>query len=176
MNLEYTVLGFLSWKSFSGYDLKKIITGSEIHYWSGNNNQIYRTLLKLDQDGYVTKDILHQEKNPSKKIYTITNSGRKRLEQLAGTSPELPQIRNTFLIQLQWAGVLEKEELLKLICSYEEEVIAGKQMFEEKLKRGNLRPDRTSVEMIIWDSLDQRVLTQYEQEISWITRLKKDIS
>ena len=44
MTLEYAILGLLSWKPFSGYDLKKIFSDSPIYYWSGNNNQIYRTL------------------------------------------------------------------------------------------------------------------------------------
>ena len=42
MTIKYAILGLLSWKPFSGYDLKKIFVDSASLYWSGNNNQIYR--------------------------------------------------------------------------------------------------------------------------------------
>ena len=49
MSIEYAILGLLSWKPFSGYDLKKIIAESEVYYWSGNNNQIYNSLVAAAQ-------------------------------------------------------------------------------------------------------------------------------
>ena len=73
MSIKYAILGFLSWKSLSGYDLKKMFGNSVSFYWSGNNNQIYTTLDKLLKEKLVTMEIVPQESLPYKKIYTITN-------------------------------------------------------------------------------------------------------
>ena len=40
MAIRYAILGLLSWRPFTGYDLKKMIGDSVFLYWSGNNNQI----------------------------------------------------------------------------------------------------------------------------------------
>ena len=71
----FTILGLLSWKPSSGYDLKRIISDSDIFYWSGNNNQIYKSLLELQKEGLVTHQVQLQESLPAKKIYSITEKG-----------------------------------------------------------------------------------------------------
>ena len=47
MDVHTAILGWLSWKPASGYDLKRVFSDSEIFYWSGNNNQIYKALLQI---------------------------------------------------------------------------------------------------------------------------------
>ncbi len=86
MDLRSTLLGLLSWKPASGYDLKRIISNSDIFYWSGNNNQIYKSLLELQKEGLVTYQVQLQESLPTKKIYSVTDQGRAALRQslLAG--------------------------------------------------------------------------------------------
>jgi PadR family transcriptional regulator AphA len=53
MSLEYSILGFLSYKPFSGYDLKKAFDNSVRHFWYADQSQIYRTLARLTEQGYV---------------------------------------------------------------------------------------------------------------------------
>lgn len=67
MSIQYAILGLLSWKPASGYELKKVIEQSPTMHWSGNNNQIYRSLVQLLDKGYVTNEVQHQESSPSKK-------------------------------------------------------------------------------------------------------------
>ena len=69
MSIKHAILGFLSWSPLTGYDLKKRFMGSTTLYWSGNNNQIYRSLVDLHQNGFVTKEVQQQEKLPARKIY-----------------------------------------------------------------------------------------------------------
>ena len=61
MSLKYAILGFLSYKSFSGYDLKKAFDNSVRHFWSANQSQIYRTLAQLDEEGLVAKEVIERE-------------------------------------------------------------------------------------------------------------------
>ena len=46
MAIEYAILGLLSWRPFSGYELRKFFSESVALYWSGNNNQVYPTLVR----------------------------------------------------------------------------------------------------------------------------------
>ncbi len=66
MTIDYAILGLLSWKPLSGYDLKKLFSDSSILYWSGNNNQIYKALIQLHQDGLVSQETQLQESLPAK--------------------------------------------------------------------------------------------------------------
>jgi len=111
MSIDYAILGILSSKSLTGYDLKKIIQESPFMYWSGNNNQIYRSLVKLHDKGFVTNEVEYQESSPSKKVYTITKEGISELKDWVLSSPEPPEFKKMFLIQLAWSDQLNSEEL-----------------------------------------------------------------
>ena len=42
-------------------------------YWSGNNNQIYKTLVQLHADGLVESEVQQQENYPTRKEYRLTD-------------------------------------------------------------------------------------------------------
>lgn len=67
MSINFAILGILSSKSLTGYELKKIIQESPFMYWSGNNNQIYKALAEMLATGLVTNEVQQQEGSPSKK-------------------------------------------------------------------------------------------------------------
>ncbi len=61
MSINHAILGILSCRSVTGYDLKKIIQESPFMPWSGNNNQIYKALVEILEEGFVTHEVRHQE-------------------------------------------------------------------------------------------------------------------
>ncbi len=175
MTIKYAILGLLSWKPFTGYDLKKIFAESASFYWSGNNNQIYRTLIQLFDDGIVTKEVLHQENYPSKKIYTITEKGKSELDNWVSSMPEQPQLKNSFLIQLAWADRLAPDDLDSFLKKYEDEVHMQLLMQQEKARRGKVAPRRTPRETYLWDKILENRTGFYENELNWISRLRKEL-
>ncbi len=176
MNIKYAILGFLSWHPFTGYDLKKVFTDSEFIYWSGNNNQIYRTLMQLNREELVTNEVHHQDNYPSRKVYTITEKGLAELREWILSSPELPQLRNTFLIQLSWADQLEHSELDSLLGKYEYEIHMQLLMRQERDRRGSANPARTPREAYLWDMIFQNWITSYENELSWVHKVRKELA
>ena len=108
MSIESAILGILSWKPATGYELKKIFEDSSFMHWSGNNNQIYKALVRLKDDGCVTGETVLQEGSPSKKIYTITDAGRAELKAFARSAPGAPECRKPFLVQLAWADYFKQ--------------------------------------------------------------------
>jgi DNA-binding PadR family transcriptional regulator len=172
MSIKHAILGFLSWQSFSGYDLKKMFADSNILYWSGNNNQIYKTLLQLNEEGLVTQHIQYQESLPAKKIYSITPKGLQELKQWLLSTPEPSEFQKSFLIQLSWAEQLSAEELLRLLDMYEEQVHMQLLMQKEKIRRGENSPKRSEREVFVWEMINQNSVSFYESELAWLYKLR----
>jgi DNA-binding PadR family transcriptional regulator len=176
MSIKHAILGFLSWTPLTGYDLKKKFAESDILYWSGNNNQIYRALVELHQDDWVTQEIQHQASGPSRKVYTITEKGLAELRQWLLSAPELPQLRNSFLVQLAWADQLEAHELDVLLAAYEDELRVKLLMLHEQNKRDRATPHRTPREAYLWDMITQNILSFYEHQLNWVRQLRNELS
>lgn len=176
MTIKYAILGFLSWRPLSGYDLKKIFADSMFFYWSGNNNQIYTTLVQLHKEKLVAGEVQHQESGPSRKIYTITEKGLSELRAWLLSAPEPPQLRNSFLIQLAWADQLELGELDTLLAKYEYEVQMQALMCREQKRRNLVNPARTHRESYLWDMIADNWIAFYEHELAWTQKLRQELA
>ncbi len=118
MSLEHAILGFLNYRPYSGYDLKKIFDHSVRHFWSADQSQIYRTLNRLTENGWVEMEIIPQDDRPNRKEYRITPAGRAELlAWLAGTPPLQPA-RSAPLIQVFFSGQLSNEQILAQFEGY----------------------------------------------------------
>lgn len=175
MSISYAILGILSYKPLTGYDLKKIIQSSSFMPWSGNNNQIYKSLVELLEEGSVINEVQHQESSPSKKIYTITEEGLVKLKKWVFSSPDPLEFKKPFLVQLAWADQLSAEELNDLLSRYEYEIKMQILSHQEKKRRGSFSPERTPREKLIWDMIDQNIVSSYENELEWVSQLRREI-
>lgn len=176
MTIDYALLGMLSWKPLSGYDMKRMMQDSPVMYWSGNNNQIYRSLVKLLKQGYVTNELHYQEGAPDKKIYYLTDSGRAAfMEWVFGTAPEVPEFRKTFLIQLSWAGELPLEQITDLLDRYENTI--ERQICRHKIRQQDKRhfPSRTAREVCLWEGIYDNILMSLETELTWVRNLREKL-
>ena len=112
MSLDYSILGFLNYHPYTGYDLKKIFDKSIRHFWPADQSQIYRTLSRLTQQGYVEMEKVPQEDRPDRKVYHITPSGRAELMAWLLEPPPMGEARSAPLIQVFFAGQLSDGEIL----------------------------------------------------------------
>lgn len=175
MSIQYAILGLLSWKPSTGYELKKIMEESSIMYWSGNNNQIYKSLVHLLDEGLVTNEIQHQESSPSKKIYSITDEGLARLKEWVLSEPEVPEFKKVFLVQLAWAEQLSNEELNELLIQYENKIKVQLLFEQEKIKRKSLSPNRNPREAFLWNEISENLLSSYRNELNWVQRIREEL-
>ncbi len=79
MSLPHLLLGLLSARPMSGYDLNKEFDSAVQHFWSTDQSQIYRTLYKLEAEGLVKAEMIVQEDSPNKKVYRVTETGQAEL-------------------------------------------------------------------------------------------------
>jgi DNA-binding PadR family transcriptional regulator len=114
MSLRYGILGLLTYGPMTGYHLKKVFDGSINHMWSASLSQIYRDLGSLEQKGYISSAIEHQEDRPDKKVYTITEEGKTAFHEWLADFPEklAPAKRDDFMLRVFFGSQLEKTDLL----------------------------------------------------------------
>jgi PadR family transcriptional regulator, regulatory protein AphA len=175
MDIQFAILGLLDVQPLSGYDLKKIIAESDLLYWSGNNNQIYNSLVILHNSGLVTVETFQQESLPPRKVYSITPAGQAELRRWLSAEPEPPEIRDTFLIQLAWADQLHGDELDALLARYAEELFVQVRMRKERIARQPYSPSRTRRERLLWARIEEHQLSRFEQELEWVNRLRQEL-
>lgn len=175
MSIQHTILGLLHRKAMTGYDLKKIIQDSPFMPWSGNNNQIYKSLVALLDSGFVTHEVQHQESSPSKKIYSITDSGEAELKRWLMTTPEPPEFKNLFLIQFACAEPLHVDELLLMLGNYEDELDARIRLVEELQRRDPLVQGRSARESRIWELVYEHSADVYRHEKAWLQKLRREL-
>jgi DNA-binding PadR family transcriptional regulator len=111
MSLDYAILGFLNYHPYTGYELKKIFDISVHHFWPADQSQIYRTLSRLNEQGWVKMDIVEQSDRPDRKVYTITETGRQELLHWLSGPPPMGEPRSAPLIQIFFAGQLSDAEV-----------------------------------------------------------------
>jgi DNA-binding PadR family transcriptional regulator len=175
MSINFAILGILSCKSMTGYDLKKIIQGSSFMHWSGNNNQIYKALTELLDKGLVTNVVKHQESSPTKKIYTITSEGLAALKEWVLSPVEPSEIKKPFLVQLAWSKQLNTSELNMLLDEYENQVKMQLLMEQSNIQYTSFLPGRTALETTIWGFINDNIRRTYENELGWIEDLRSAI-
>lgn len=100
----------------TGYDLKTQIFDYTIsHFWAADQAQIYRTLDKMAESGWVESQIEFQENRPNRKVYSLTEAGLAELNRWLTTYQAPPPYREPFLIQLFHGQDLSNATLLHML-------------------------------------------------------------
>ena len=73
------LLGLLSVRPMSGYDIRQLVSQSIGHFWSESYGQIYPGLKRLEAAGLVSKKTERKKGSPHRYVYSLTAEGRERL-------------------------------------------------------------------------------------------------
>ncbi|WP_373063560.1 PadR family transcriptional regulator [Gemmatimonas sp.] len=115
MSLRHAILGFLSVRPMSGYDLKRTFDQSVRHFWSADQAAIYRMLSELEAAGLVAHERIAQETRPDRKLFHATASGLSALDEwLTASAPAVPR-REPLLVKLFFSGRLTSDEMQGLL-------------------------------------------------------------
>ena len=117
--LKYAILGLLNRKNMTGYDLSKEFETTLFEFWNAKHSQIYPELKKLTQEGMLTYEEVISGTALKKKIYTITEAGRRDfLEWLAEDQPMCPTPKDIFRLRVFFSDELSAEQRLKMFESH----------------------------------------------------------
>jgi DNA-binding PadR family transcriptional regulator len=156
MSLKYALLGFVSYKAMSGYELKQHFDNSVKHFWHANLSQIYPTLRQMEKEGLLVMEVEFQENRPNRKVYRITDAGREELKRWLGERQQLYPVRDPFLVQVFFGARLEKEkslailkDRLQLYRGQLESYLQLKEHFRQMAPQGSTQKDAVFWEMTL---------------------------
>jgi DNA-binding PadR family transcriptional regulator len=101
MSLRDAVLAALLEGESSGYDLAKGFDASVANFWMATPQQLYRELDRLADQGLIQARVVHQERRPNKRMYSLTEAGREAIQQFTSRAPKPSVIRDELLIKVQ---------------------------------------------------------------------------
>jgi DNA-binding PadR family transcriptional regulator len=101
MSLRNAVLAVLLEGEASGYDLAKTFDASVANFWMATPQQLYRELDKMAADGLIQGRVVHQERRPDKRLFSLTEAGRRALHEFTAAPPRPGAIRDELMVQVQ---------------------------------------------------------------------------
>ena len=116
--IKYAILGLLHYRNMHGYRIKEHIERNFGHMWSINYGQIYPNLKKLQDDGLILMAgvVQNDEKGPPRKLYAITEKGRREFTDWLDTSPEKSMLlRDPFLMRFVFYGFGDPGRAVEII-------------------------------------------------------------
>jgi len=104
-------LGALTHRDATGYDLKKFFESTFSHCFLAGYGSIYPALAELTEEKLVSAKTVPGQGGPSRKIYHLTEAGRKAfLERLEATEPQ-HKVKSEFLVIMHFAHLLPPKRL-----------------------------------------------------------------
>lgn len=127
----YALLGILSLGPQSGYEIKKMIEGSLIHFWQEGYGQIYPNLKKLVSHELATVHTEQQKDKPDKKIYQVTEKGKQELQHwLEKPIDHLPPEKNELLLKLFFGHSISTEQSITHIERHRQQMNENLKIYE----------------------------------------------
>lgn len=96
---RYAILGFLTWRPMSGYDIKRAIEQSTANFWSESYGQIYPILHRLVDLG-LARPAEAPVGGRGRQRFAITPQGRRELRRWLEAPTEAVPVRNETLLKL----------------------------------------------------------------------------
>lgn len=128
----YTILGCLTLRPMSGYDVKRFLDRTVVHFWSESYGQIYPTLERLEEEGLVEGRTEPGERGGEKTVYRITDAGRVRLEAWLAEPAAPVRPRYEHSLKLFFGHVVGPGTSLEHVERLREEVAASLADYREK--------------------------------------------
>ncbi|OBK55953.1 PadR family transcriptional regulator [Mycobacterium kubicae] len=100
MSLRDAVLAALLEGESSGYDLAKEFDASVANFWMATPQQLYRELDRLAEQGLIRARMVHQERRPNKRMYSLTEAGYEAIQHFTSRAPRPSVIRDELAVQV----------------------------------------------------------------------------
>lgn len=162
---EIAILGLLFQKSKYGYELDREIEQTSMRDWTDIAfSSIYYILNKLESKDYIASHMETQTKAPNRKMYSITETGRKYLhDELLNILSNYQSIKWTIDLGLANVEVLTISERKKALLNYRSSVqkqLKGYKNLVEYLKKQFCSVNRLQ--------LAERPIFLLNAELKWI--------
>lgn len=115
MDVKTLCLGVLTEGDATGYDIKKYFECTFSHFFVAGFGSIYPALAGLTQEGLVTCREEQEANRPERKVYSITDAGRKMFVRSLENTPPRHKVRSEFLVLLHFAHLMPEDRLRAIV-------------------------------------------------------------
>ncbi len=127
MNVRTICLAVLFDGDSTGYEIRKLVVEGEYSYFiEASFGAIYPALQKLEGDKLVTSRVEQQDGKPAKKIYSITELGRREFINSLFENLGEDEFRSQFLLFARFAAELPRslvqQRLTERIASFDQAI------------------------------------------------------
>jgi len=184
----FAILGLLSWKPMSGYDIKKMVEMGLSHFWSESYGNLFPTLGALVEEGLATRKQDRSTGKRTRYVYRITPKGRRAFDQWLHEPAEMPQVRNERQLRFFLTARRPPEESIRILEQYrvqqkeryeeyrESEVILKQAVrdgvmppeLEEVLARYHITSENESNELLVFLLTLRHGILAIEARLAWI--------
>lgn len=129
---KYAIMGMLSLKPMSGYDVKKGIERSVGFFWNESYGQIYPILKQLAQEGFAEEQGAmpgETRGRPERRTYALTERGHAELRRWLAEPVAPTKLRDELLLKLFFAEEVSPEVAQRHLHEYRERMQAQLTVF-----------------------------------------------
>jgi PadR family transcriptional regulator, regulatory protein AphA len=134
MSLKFALLGLLAESPKYGYEIKRRFDGALGNVWSVSYGQLYPTLRRLSELGWVTKKTEPGKKAAEKNIYSITEKGRKKLDEwLLKPLRHTYKVKDEFTLRFLFFSKLSADNVLDYLKVQQKKTVLQRESFQRTL-------------------------------------------
>lgn len=116
MDVRTICLGILTRGDATGYEIKKLFEeGPYSHFLDASFGSIYPALTRLTEEELVTVREEAQDKRPDRKVYSITEAGKRTFIEALSQPLPADRYRSPFLFALLFAHLLPRDRVQAMI-------------------------------------------------------------
>ncbi|WP_189785704.1 PadR family transcriptional regulator [Streptomyces capitiformicae] len=136
MALRNALMAALLEGEASGYDLAKAFDATVANFWMSTPQQLYRELERMEAEGLVTARVVEQERRPNKRLFSLTEAGRKAVRAYTAEPLGKPAvIRDELLVKVQCLDAGDMEAVRTAIAERMEWATAKLARYERLRQR-----------------------------------------
>ena len=120
--LKHGILGLLNYHSMSGYEIKEVFACSLNYFWTSQTSQIYRELQTIEKKGWAISTLIEQTGKPDKKVFHITDIGKKELLHWLAFEDSGYTMRTPLLMKVFFMGELGLKESIIFFENFRKEM------------------------------------------------------
>ena len=166
LSVEHALLGFLNERPMHGYEIHQRLAGLAGLglAWQVKQSHLYAMLDKLEQDGYITGKQQTQDMRPPRRVFRLTNAGRKAFRDWLGRPvAHGREVRLEFMAKLYFAQQEGSDLVIELVAGQRVECeLWRKRLLEQAEASG---AERGSFEWLVY----QFRVGQVESMLAWLT-------
>ena len=170
MSLKHALLGILTYREMTGYEVKQFFDSSVQHFWNAELSQIYPTLKSLEEHGFVRMRVVPQDNRPNRKVYAITDEGKEEFLRWVRAPQAAADMRDPFLIKIFFGTQVPVEDILILLRRHMEEqqkVLAFSETVLRERIRDSVKHTHSTRNGLYWTLTLEMAMAYRRAYIEW---------